>query len=137
MFKEKQGCALLLGPLYNKPFEEKILALDEALTALQERAAILRDAAVVRTEKVVESVQTVVKKVEKIGDNVDFTTKATLKHVQNLVESQDETHVKIDNIHDRALQEAKEEAKKAMKIVLEETTKTSQCEFEPFALQNV
>lgn len=148
----------MLGPLYTKSFKEKIQALDEALSALQERVSTLRDGAIVKTEKVVESVETVVNKVGKTGDIVDSTTKATLHHVHSLqsemkglnlsadrtglkvssitediktlAKSQDETHVKIDHLHD--LQQAKEEAKRAMMIVLEETTKTSECKLDGF-----
>lgn len=146
----------MLGPLYNKSFKEKIQALDEALGALQERVSTLRDGAIVKTEKVVESVETVVNKVGRTGDIVDSTTKATLHHVHSLqsemkglnlsadrtglkvssitediktlAKSQDETQVKIDHLH--GLQQAKEEAKRAMMIVLEETTKTSECKLD-------
>ena len=143
----------MLGPLYNKSFKEKIQALDDALSALQARVSTLRDGAIVRTEKVVESVKTTVNRVNKTGETVDSTTKATLHHVyglqtemkdlnfsadctsakvssitkdmKTLTKSQDETHVKIDHLYD--LQQAKDEAKRAMMIVLEETTKTSEC----------
>lgn len=140
---------MVLGPLYTKSFKEKIQALDEALGALQERVSTLRDGAIVRIEKVVN-------KVEETGDIAGSTTKATLHHVHSLqsemkglnlsvdrtglkvssitediktlAKSQDETHVKIDHLHD--LQQVKEEAKQAMMIVLEETTKTSECKLD-------
>lgn len=149
---------MALGPLYPKPFEEKIQALDEALRALEERVSTLRTGAIVKTEKVVERVETIVNKVGKTGDIVDSTTKATLHHVHSLesgvkdlnlstdrtglkvssiaedmktlAKSQDEAQVKIDHLRD--LQQAKEEAKRAMEIVLEKTTKTSECKLDGF-----
>ena len=148
----------MLGSLYTKSFKEKIQALDEALGALQERVSTLRDGAIVRTEKVVESIETVVNRAGKTADIVDSTTKATLHHVHSLqsemkgltlsadcttlkvssitedmktlTKSQDETQVKIDHLHD--LQQAKEDAKEAMKIVLKETTRTSECKLDGF-----
>ncbi|KAL9115249.1 MAG: hypothetical protein Q9227_001043 [Pyrenula ochraceoflavens] len=140
----KQIRAIVLGPLYSRSFDEKIQLLDEALEALQERVTILRDGAIVNTEKMVS-------KVEKVGRGVDTTTRATLHHVQGLKsemkdlnistnrtnctissvtgdvksisKSQKETNVKVEQLND--LQQAKEEAKRAMMVVLEETTKTA------------
>ena len=164
IFKGKQvrglASALALGPLYTKSFKEKIQALEDGLSALEERVSTLRNGAIVRTEKVVESVETVVNKVGKTGDVVDSTTKATLHHVhglqsemkglnlsadhtstkvssitediKTLTKSQDETHIKIDHLYE--LQQAKDEAKRAMTIVLEETTKTSECKLHGFNL---
>ncbi|MCJ1385307.1 hypothetical protein MMC17_008429 [Xylographa soralifera] len=148
----KQVRALVLGPHYIKSFKDKIQSLDDALGAMQERISTLRDGAIIRTEKVVESVEMVVNKVGRTGDIVDLTTKATLHHVHGLqsemeglnhsanhtstkvssitediralTKLQEETHVKMDHLHD--MQQAKDEAKRAMMIVLEETTKTSE-----------
>src|ERR1700739_1233393 len=125
MFEGKQICASVLGPLYNKSFQEKIQALDEALGALQERVSTLQSGAIVRTGKVVES--------------VDSTTRATLhdlnalrsemKGLNSMTEdvkiSQAESKAQMGHLHD--LLQAKEEAKRAMMIVLEETTRTSEC----------
>ena len=148
----------MLGPLYAKSFKGKIQALDDALGAVQQRVSTLRDGAIVRIEKVAQNVETVVNKVGETGDVVDSTTKATLHHVhglqsemkglnlsanrtsttvssitediRTLTKLQDETHVKIDHLHD--LQQAKDDAKRAMMIVLEETTKTSECKLHRF-----
>jgi chromosome segregation ATPase len=149
---------LALGPLYLKSFKEKIQALDEALSALQGRVSTLRDGAIVKTEKVVERIETMVNKVGKTGDIVDSTTEATLHRVhslhsevkdlnlsadrtglkvssivegmETLTKSHGEAHVKIDHLND--LQQAKEEAKRAMEMVLEQTTKTSECKLDGF-----
>ncbi|KAL9616245.1 MAG: hypothetical protein Q9160_008871 [Pyrenula sp. 1 TL-2023] len=130
--------SLLLGSLYNRSFKEKLQTLDEALNTLEERVSILRDGAIVSAKRIIGGVETVVRRIQKTGEVVDTTTKSTLQHVQDtdakvasitegiesIAKSQDETHVKIDHLSD--LQQAKEEANRAMKTVLEETTKTSE-----------
>ena len=118
----------MLGPLYTKSFKEKIFTLDEALNELKDRVLILRDKVIVQTGKKVDGVATVAEKIEKTGEEVHITTKTTLEHVQQLGKSSEETHGKIDNLRDSEAQEAKAEAKEAMRIVLKETNRTSQCE---------
>ena len=133
--------ALMLGPSYNKSFDDKIRALEEALKALQDRTSALRDGAIVRSEKKIERVATIVSEVEKTGNVVDSTTKETLEHVHSLKSEvkglndsakstdakMDEAHVKMNNLSD--LEQARREAKEAMMIVLRETNKTSECKF--------
>ena len=141
------------GSLYTRSFKQKIQYLDEALVALQLRVSTLRDGVTVRTGHVVERVETVLNQTRETGDTVDSTTRTTLHHVHDLqsevkdlnvssnttgmtvssikdgVEiltiSQDEAHGKIDHLLE--LQQAKEKANRAMRLVLEETTKTSAC----------
>ena len=115
----------MLGPVYNKSFKDKILALDEALGALNDRVSNLRDGAIVTTQSRVESVDTVLHSVGKTGEATLVQVNIVQSEVKGLQESADRTEVKIDHLSD--LQQAKEEANRAMKIVLNETVKSAQC----------
>ena len=96
--------AILRGPRYTKSFKERVKALDGTLGALQERVSNLRDEYIVRTEEGVERVQTVVD-----------ATHVRVEHIQ---------HMQHANL---AVQQAREEAQKAMRMVLEETNRTAEC----------
>lgn len=129
----------MVGGLYNRSFKEKLQTLDEALNSLKERVSTLRDSAVVSANRIVVGVEEAVRRIEETGDAVNTTTESTLQHAQetdarvtsitegmnSMAKSQDETHVKIDHLSD--LQQAREKANQAMMIVLEETSKTSEC----------
>ena len=132
--------ALLLGSRYDKPFKDKLLALDKALDAIQNRVSTLRDGAIVKIEKVVENVETVMNAVEKNGEATlqqVYTVQSDVNSLQqsanradvrvsSMTEDIKQTHVKLDHLND--LQQAKDDAKRAMEIVLDETAKTAQCE---------
>ena len=117
------------GSLYSKPFKGKIRALNESLDSLQRRVSTLRDRSIVRTEKALQDVETSVRKVEDNGNVITVTTEATLHEVKDLHldlrESRDETRTNFERLSD--VQQAKEEAHRAMKVVLDETAKTSKC----------
>ena len=128
---------MVLGAHYTKSFQEKMQALDEALGALQERVSTLRDGAIVKTEKVVERVETHVHSLQSemkglnlSADRTGLTVSSIAEDVKTLAKSQDETQVKIDHLDD--LQQVRDDAKRAMMIVLEETTKTSECKLGGF-----
>jgi predicted AlkP superfamily phosphohydrolase/phosphomutase len=80
----KQTRALGNGPKYNKRFEARVDALDEALAALQERASVLHHATVVKTSETVKSVEEMVIDAASIGVEVDARTTTTLHHVEGL-----------------------------------------------------
>jgi chromosome segregation ATPase len=103
----KQMKALLVGPLYNKPFKDKLVTLDETLRALQERVLTLRDRVVVQTGKGVERIETIVESVERSADEVKITTRSTLEQVQKLDTSQRDAKATIETIHDNAIQTGK------------------------------
>ena len=151
------------GSLYTKSLKQKIQYLDEALVALQLRVSTLRDGTIVSTGHVVDRVETVLKQTKETGDTVNSTTTTTLHHVHDLQSgvkdlnfsanstgmtvssikeemktltiSHDEAHEKIDHLLE--LQQAKEEANRAMRLVLEETTKTSACESNSCKFQQI
>lgn len=102
---------MMLGSLYNKTFKEKLQALDEAVCKLQDRVSILRDLTTKATLQRVES--------------TDVKVTSMTEDLETMARSQDETHMKIDHLSD--LHQAKAEANQAMKLVLEETTRTSEC----------
>jgi methyl-accepting chemotaxis protein len=103
----KQVKALLVGPLYNKSFKEKLVTLDETLRALQERVLTLCNRVVVQTGKGVERIATMVESVEQDGEETKITLKSTLEKVQKLDKSQEDAKTVMENVHDSALQTSK------------------------------
>jgi hypothetical protein len=98
--------AMMRGPRYTKSFKDRVQALNDTLCALQERVSNLRDGHIVRTGAGVERVQTLVD--------------ATYSKVENI------QHMQHANF---AVQQAREEAQQAMKMVLEEKNRTAECKF--------
>jgi hypothetical protein len=64
------------------------------------------------------------------ADRTGLTVSSIAEDVKTLAKSQDETQVKIDHLDD--LQQVRDDAKRAMMIVLEETTKTLECKLGGF-----
>lgn len=116
--KVKQFRALVLGPVYNKSFKEKLQNLDEALSELQERATVLRDQSIRKTETAVNDVQNTLTRT----DTKLQTVSEELKHIS---ESQSQTSAKVDHL--REIEKIREEAKEAIRVVLEQKIMTAEC----------
>lgn len=102
--KGKPLTALVRGPRYTQSFKERVIALDGTLSALQERVSILRDKYIVKTGEGVERVQTAVD-----------ATHVRVEHIQHM------QHASL------TMQQVREEAQQAMRIVLEEKNRTAEC----------
>ena len=122
----------MLGPLYNKSFDQKIRALDEALSALNERVSSLRDRSMVRTGERVETVETVVHKMNRTGEVTLERVHSLQSEVRVLGDSADRTNLQISSMNEDMktfsdVQQAKADAQRALQIAVTNQTRTAEC----------